>query len=208
MACDPRLIDPALPPDSSAKRAAFLDRVRELVAEGRRALVFSQFVELLTLWRKDLDAEGIVYEYLDGSTRDREERVERFQNGNASLFLISLRAGGTGLNLTAADTVIHCDPWWNPAVEDQATDRAHRIGQLRAVTVYRLVARGTVEDSIMTLKTAKRGLADAVIREDAGALRGLSEDDVRALLGNIVDAPDESVSEPEADVTPIVEAPA
>jgi superfamily II DNA or RNA helicase len=185
MACDPRLVDPSLPASASAKREAFLERVRELVAEGRRALVFSQFVELLTLWRRDLEREGIAYEYLDGRTRDRDAVVARFQNGSAPLFLISLRAGGAGLNLTAADTVIHCDPWWNPAVEDQATDRAHRIGQQRAVTVYRLVARGTLEERIMALKAAKKGLAEAVIREDAGALRGLTAEDVRALLGAV-----------------------
>src|SRR5262249_32902154 len=115
MSCDPRLVDASAPPSSSAKREAFLELVRELVAEGRRALVFSQFVELLTLWRRDLDEEGIAYEYLDGATRRRDEVVARFQEGSAPLFLISLKAGGAGLNLTAADTVIHCDPWWNPA---------------------------------------------------------------------------------------------
>ncbi len=184
MACDPRLVDPAQPAGVSAKREAFLDLVRALTQEGRRALVFSQFVELLTLWRADLDAAGIAYEYLDGRTRDREAVVSRFQSGDAPLFLISLKAGGTGLNLTAADTVIHCDPWWNPAVEDQATDRAHRIGQTRAVTVYRLITRGTVEEKIVALKARKKELAEAVIAEDAGALRGLSADDVRLLLGS------------------------
>ena len=183
MACDPRLVDASLPASASAKREAFLELVKAITGEDRRALVFSQFVELLTLWREDLDALGIAYEYLDGSTRDREAAVTRFQTGRAPLFLISLKAGGTGLNLTAADTVIHCDPWWNPAVEDQATDRAHRIGQTRAVTVYRLVAKGTVEEKIMALKGRKKELAEAVIAEDAGALRGLSADDVRTLLG-------------------------
>ncbi len=183
MACDPRLVDPSQAASTSAKRDAFLDLVRALTAEGRRALVFSQFVELLTLWRADLDDAGIAYEYLDGRTRDREAAVARFQTGGVALFLISLKAGGTGLNLTAADTVIHCDPWWNPAVEDQATDRAHRIGQTRSVTVYRLITRGTVEEKIVALKARKKELAEAVIAEDAGALRGLSADDVRVLLG-------------------------
>jgi superfamily II DNA or RNA helicase len=183
MACDPRLVDP-VSRTPSAKRAAFLEIVRELVAEGRRALVFSQFVELLRLWRADLDAEGIAYEYLDGSTTDREAVVDRFQRGHSPLFLVSLKAGGSGLNLTAADTVIHCDPWWNPAVEDQATDRAHRIGQERPVTVVRLVAKGTVEEKIGALKAAKRQLADVIIGSGAGALRGLTEDDVRSLLGD------------------------
>ncbi len=182
--CDPRLLDGAIAAKHSTKREVFLGLIEELVAEGRRALVFSQFVELLTLWRKDLDAMGVRYEYLDGSTRDRDAAVDRFQTGNAPLFLISLKAGGTGLNLTAADTVIHCDPWWNPAVEDQATDRAHRIGQTEKVTVYRLVAKGTVEEKIMLLQKRKRALADAVISEHAGALQGLSSDDVAALLGN------------------------
>ncbi len=185
MSCDPRLVDPAAEPSLSAKRETFLELVRQLKDEGRRALVFSGFRQLLELWRADLDKEGIAYEYLDGTTTDRDARVHRFQTGTATLFLISLKAGGTGLNLTGADTVIHLDPWWNPAVEEQATDRAHRMGQTRSVTVYRLVAEGTVEEKIQSLKARKRDLADAVVREDQGALRGLSEDDVRMLLGEI-----------------------
>ena len=199
MACDPRLVDGKLGSGGgaaggmpSAKRGAFLDLVRELVAEGRRALVFSQFVQLLTLWRVDLDAENIAYEYLDGATTRREEVVDRFQNGKAPLFLISLKAGGAGLNLTAADTVIHCDPWWNPAVEDQATDRAHRIGQDKPVTVVRLIARGTIEEKILSLKGKKRELTRVVIGSDARALEGLTEDDVRALLGDAVEDDDTS----------------
>jgi superfamily II DNA or RNA helicase len=187
MACDPRLVDPKSPPSASAKREAFLELVRVLVAEGRRALVFSQFVQLLTLWRKDLDAEGFAYEYLDGSTINRDAIVARFQEGSAPLFLISLKAGGSGLNLTAADTVIHCDPWWNPAVEDQATDRTHRIGQDKPVTVVRLVARGTIEEKILALKAKKRELTHAVIGDDAGALSGLTQDDIRRLLGDAED---------------------
>ncbi len=184
MACDPRLVDPAVPAAESAKRASFLDLVRELVSEQRRALVFSQFVKLLMLWREDLDREKIAYEYLDGSSANRAAIVERFQHGAMPLFLISLKAGGAGLNLTAADTVIHCDPWWNPAVEDQATDRAHRIGQERAVTVVRLVAEGTIEDKIGLLKAKKRELAASVIG-GSGALRGLDEADIGALLGDV-----------------------
>ena len=184
MACDPRLVDPRLPASRSAKREAFMELVRELVAEGRRALVFSQFVSLLTLWRKDLDAEQIAYEYLDGGTTKRDEVVTRFQEGSAPLFLISLKAGGAGLNLTAADTVIHCDPWWNPAVEDQATDRAYRIGQDKPVTVVRLVARGTIEEKILSLKAKKRELTSVVIGDDARALEGITQDDIRALLGD------------------------
>lgn len=185
MACDPRLVDAGADGALSAKRETFLELVRQLRDEGRRALVFSGFRQLLELWRADLDREGIAYEYLDGTTSDRDARVHRFQTATATLFLISLKAGGTGLNLTAADTVIHLDPWWNPAVEEQATDRAHRMGQTRHVTVYRLVAEGTVEEKIQSLKARKRDLADAVVREDQGALRGLSEDDVRMLLGEI-----------------------
>ncbi|MDF2697200.1 MAG: Helicase, family, partial [Labilithrix sp.] len=198
MACDPRLVDPDARPEDSAKRAAFLDLVRELVSEGRRALVFSQFVELLTLWREDLDRARVAYEYLDGSTTNRDAVVDRFQKGTAPLFLISLKAGGAGLNLTAADTVIHCDPWWNPAAEDQATDRAHRIGQKQAVTVVRLVARGTIEDKIGLLKQQKQELAAAVIGADASALGGLAEEDIEALLGDVEGEVDEP--EPESDV--------
>jgi hypothetical protein len=203
MACDPRLVDDGLARPGadfpSAKRGAFLDLVRELVEEGRRALVFSQFVQLLTLWRKDLDQESIAYEYLDGSTTRRDEVVDRFQKGTAPLFLISLKAGGAGLNLTAADTVIHCDPWWNPAVEDQATDRAHRIGQGKTVTVVRLVARGTIEEKILSLKAKKRELTRAVIGDDAKALEGLTEDDVRSLLGDATGDADEEEGDAEAD---------
>jgi superfamily II DNA or RNA helicase len=194
MACDPRLVEPTVPATESAKRAMFLELVRELVAEGRRALVFSQFVELFTLWRADLDREKIAYEYLDGSSVGRAAIVDRFQNGDAPLFLVSLKAGGAGLNLTAADTVIHCDPWWNPAVEDQATDRAHRMGQAKPVTVVRLVASGTIEEKISALKGKKRALAAAVMAEvedtsaAVGALRGLSDDDVDALLGGLSSA--------------------
>src|SRR6185295_12922830 len=126
----------------------------------------SQFVELFTLWREDLDRLGVAYEYLDGGTTDRDAVVDRFQTGNAPLFLISLKAGGAGLNLTAADTVILCDPWWNPAAEAQAMDRAHRPGQSRAVTVVRLVAEGTIEDKLGMLKQTKRDLAEAVLDAD------------------------------------------
>ena len=205
MACDPRLVDASVPAAESTKRAAFLELVRELMAEGRRALVFSQFVELFTLWREDLDREQIAYEYLDGSSTDREAIVERFQNGDAPLFLVSLKAGGAGLNLTAADTVIHCDPWWNPAVEDQATDRAHRMGQARAVTVVRLIARGSIEEKIGLLKEKKRELAFAVFGEhaaQASVLQGLTDDDVRLLLDGIgVDPPRSSVT-PSPDGEP------
>jgi superfamily II DNA or RNA helicase len=198
LACDPRLVNEKLRSKDSGKRDAFLELARELRDEGRRALVFSQFVSLLELWKRDLDREGIAYEYLDGSTVDRDARVTRFQEGTAPLFLISLKAGGTGLNLTAADTVIHLDPWWNPAVEEQATDRAHRMGQSRKVTVYRLVSEGSVEEKITALKARKRALADAVVRETEGGLRGLTEDDIALLLSE-AGAGDDDESDDERD---------
>ncbi len=203
MACDPRLVDPSAGAGDSAKREAFLDLVRELVSEERRALVFSQFVELLALWRQDLDREGIRYEYLDGSSTDRDAIVDRFRAGDAPLFLISLKAGGAGLNLVEADTVIHCDPWWNPAAMDQATDRAHRIGQTRPVTVVFLVAEGTIEDKIRLLEDKKRALAAAVIGADAAALRGIEEGDLDVLLGAAeAGAPEEEVDQDEEAVVP------
>ncbi len=210
MACDPRLVDPSASPQDSAKRAAFLELVRELVAEERRALVFSQFVELLTLWRADLDEAKVPYEYLDGATSNRDEVVERFQKGSAPLFLVSLKAGGSGLNLTAADTVIHVDPWWNPAAEDQATDRAHRIGQTRPVTVIRLVAEGTIEDKLLLLKEHKRELAGAIL--DEGDMAGarltslLTDEDVALLLGDATVAEEED-DEEEVDAERVASDP-
>ncbi|MDB4941666.1 MAG: hypothetical protein JWP97_1200 [Labilithrix sp.] len=200
MACDPRLVDPSASPHDSAKRAAFLELARQLVAEGRRALVFSQFVQLFTLWRADLDHEKIPYEYLDGASVGRDAIVARFQNGTAPLFLVSRQAGGAGLNLTAADTVVHVDPWWNPAVEDQATDRAHRFGQERPVTVLRLVAQGTIEDKIGLLKDKKRELAASIIDESGAGegLSGLTDDDVTLLLGGgLTDGPAAAPETPE-----------
>ena len=187
MACDPRLVDPTLT-EGGSKRAAFLQHLRALVDAGRRVLVFSQFVELLTLWRKDIEREEIPYVYLDGATTDRAAAVRAFQEGDAPVFLISLKAGGTGLNLTAADTVILCDPWWNPAVEEQAGDRAHRIGQSRAVTVYRLVAKGTIEERVMALKARKRALAEGTLGEWDVPATALDEETLRALFAD-ADAP-------------------
>ena len=181
--CNPRLVvdhDDAPP---SAKLAAFEQIVEGLRASRHRALVFSQFVRHLALLREWLDRRGIPYLYLDGSTpvARRDELVRAFQSGEGELFLISLRAGGLGLNLTGADHVVHMDPWWNPAVEDQASDRAHRIGQTRPVTVYRLVAKGTVEERIVALHHHKRDLADRLLA-DADTAARLSAADLLAVL--------------------------
>ena len=163
-ACAPQLIDKAITIGSS-KTAAFLTLADDLIGNGHRALVFSQFTSHLALIRKALDAKGIAYSYLDGamSPAERIKTVDAFSSGDEPLFLISLKAGGTGLNLTAADYVIHLDPWWNPAVEDQASDRAYRIGQERPVTIYRLIAQGTVEEKILKLHSTKKSLADALL---------------------------------------------
>jgi SNF2 family DNA or RNA helicase len=168
---------------TSAKFDLLLPRLVELMDEGRKALVFSQFTSLLALLRTRLEADGIAYEYLDGETRDREARVARFQNDTSCpLFLISLKAGGVGLNLTAAEYVFLLDPWWNPAVEMQAIDRAHRIGQVKPVFAYRLVARETVEERILELQSHKRALADAILDAGTGGLRGLQREDLEQLL--------------------------
>jgi superfamily II DNA or RNA helicase len=190
LACHPRLLDDRSKIPSS-KLAALVEAVRELREEGHRALVFSQFTTHLALVREALDEAKITYEYLDGSTpsEERTRRIDAFQGGRSDLFLISLKAGGTGLNLTAADYVIHLDPWWNPAVEDQATDRAHRIGQTRAVTVIRLIARGTIEEAVLALHGDKRALAASVFDEDGGTAR-LSTEELAALIrAGVTDAP-------------------
>ena len=181
--CDPRLLKMA-----SAKKAgsAKLDRLMELLevllGEGRRVLVFSQFTSMLALIEARLKQAGMPYVLLTGDTVDRSTPVRRFQAGKVPVFLISLKAGGVGLNLTAADTVIHYDPWWNPAVEDQATDRAHRIGQDRHVFVHRLVALGTIEEKMQTLKDRKRALVAAVLDAGHGSALQLTEADVEELF--------------------------
>lgn len=162
--CNPKLVDSNLN-IPSAKLSTFLEIVDELTANNHRTLVFSQFVTHLAIVREELDKRKISYQYLDGSTSiaKREQSVNAFQNGEGQLFLISLKAGGLGLNLTAADYVVHLDPWWNPAVEDQASDRAHRIGQQRPVTIYRLVAENTIEEKILQLHDTKRDLAESLL---------------------------------------------
>ena len=182
-ACHPGLIDKALRGAPSAKLDALLERLREVLDEGHKALVFSQFTSLLSIVKDRLDAEKVAYEYLDGQTTDREARVKRFQEDAACpLFLVSLKAGGLGLNLTAAEYVFLLDPWWNPAVEAQAIDRTHRIGQARAVFAYRLVARDTVEEKVLELQKSKRALADAILGADKSLLADLTREDLALLL--------------------------
>ncbi|MBN1361490.1 MAG: DEAD/DEAH box helicase [Sedimentisphaerales bacterium] len=182
--CNPRLVVPDCGLTGS-KLEAFAELVDELLENQHKALVFSQFVDHLTLLREHLDARKIRYQYLDGRTpaKTRQKRIDAFQNGEGDLFLISLKAGGLGLNLTAADFVIHMDPWWNPAVEDQASDRAHRIGQTRPVTVYRLVAAETIEEKIVQLHHAKRDLADSLL-EGTDTAHTLTADELIDLLRN------------------------
>jgi len=182
-ACHPGLLDATKRNQPSAKLETLLDQLREILDEGHKALVFSQFTSLLDIVRKQLDSEGIVYEYLDGQTRDRKARVDRFQTDpKCPLFLISLKAGGVGLNLTAADYVFILDPWWNPAVEAQAVDRAHRIGQTKRVFAYRLIVKDTVEEKILELQRGKRDLADAIISGENSVLANLSAEDLAMLL--------------------------
>jgi SNF2 family DNA or RNA helicase len=182
-ACHPGLLDAKRIPEPSAKLDVLLDQLSEVLDEGHKALVFSQFTSLLSIVRDRLDRNRVVYEYLDGATRDRQARVERFQNDpDCKLFLVSLKAGGLGLNLTAAEYVFLLDPWWNPAVEAQAIDRAHRIGQTRQVFAYRLIARETVEEKVLELQKSKRDLAAAIIGEDNSLIRDLKREDLELLL--------------------------
>ncbi|WP_369724358.1 SNF2-related protein [Bradyrhizobium sp. LLZ17] len=181
--CDPALLklnDGVERP--SAKLDRLIDMVGELLSEGRKIIIFSQFTSMLDLIRQRLDTAGLRYSILTGQTRDRKTAIETFQDGAAEIFLVSLKAGGVGLNLTAADTVVIFDPWWNPAVEEQAIDRAYRIGQDKAVFVYRLVAAGTIEEKMDELKARKRALADGLFDRDGGIASVLTEGDVNALF--------------------------
>jgi SNF2 family DNA or RNA helicase len=182
-ACHPGLIDKSKVGEPSAKVDTLMGQLEQVREEGHKALVFSQFTSLLAIIRDRLDREQVAYVYLDGRTRDREARVEEFQNDpNIKLFLISLKAGGLGLNLHAAEYVYLLDPWWNPAVEAQAIDRAHRIGQTRQVFAYRLIARDTVEEKVLELQKSKRDLADAIITADNSLLHNLTREDLELLL--------------------------
>jgi SNF2 family DNA or RNA helicase len=189
--CDPRLVK--LPSarriTASSKLDDLLDMVREMIAEGRRVLLFSQFTSMLDLMKPPLAAAGISFVELRGDTRDRAAPVRRFEAGEVPLFLISLKAGGRGLNLVAADTVIHYDPWWNPAVEEQASDRAHRIGQTKSVFIYKLIAADTVEERILELQERKAALANIAFGEDGAALPAMAAEDIDFLFGP---APDQA----------------
>jgi SNF2 family DNA or RNA helicase len=169
--------------DLSGKWPALIGQIESTLESGGKLLVFSQFVQFLRLMRDHLKAEKLDHAYLDGSSQDRSAQVERFQKDpNCRIFLISLKAGGYGLNLTAADNVILADPWWNPAVESQAIDRAHRIGQQKVVNAYRLAIRGTVEERILKLQAQKRGLVEAALNDQAPMMEGLTEGDLEELI--------------------------
>ena len=195
--CDPRLLKTGAPEAEeaaevaevpSAKLLELLEMVDELRQEDRRILVFSQFTSMLALIAAELRQRDIGYTMLTGATLDRAEAVRRFQDGEVPVFLISLKAGGVGLNLTAADTVIHYDPWWNPAAESQATDRAWRIGQDKPVFVYKLIAKGTVEESIQLLQQKKADLAQAMLSPEGETQNiGLTQDDLQAIFAPLAE---------------------
>lgn len=182
--CDPRLVKltAARSVTQSAKLELLMDLLPEMLAEGRKVLLFSQFTSMLALIQLELAKKEIAHVILTGDTKDRATPVEQFQNGAVPLFLISLKAGGTGLNLTAADTVIHYDPWWNPAVENQATDRAHRIGQTKSVFVYKLMTVGTVEEKILALQKRKRELVEGLMDEKRRETLQLTNEDLQVLF--------------------------
>ena len=160
-----------------------MELLPEMLAEGRKVLLFSQFTSMLALIEQELEKRGIPWVKLTGQSQNREQIIDRFTSGDVPLFLISLKAGGVGLNLTQADTVIHYDPWWNPAAETQATDRAHRIGQTQPVMVYKLVAQGTIEERILDLQERKAALAESLYSGSAtGGQSMLTESDLDALL--------------------------
>jgi len=183
--CDPRLLKLTSAKAAKAKSAKLerlLELVPQMIEEGRRVLLFSQFTSMLALIEAELADRGLPYVLLTGDTRDRTTPVRQFQSGAVKLFLISLKAGGVRLNLTAADTVIHYDPWWNPAVENQATDRAHRIGQDKPVFVHRLITAGSIEEKMETLKRRKQALADGILGASTSAAAALTETDLEMLF--------------------------
>jgi SNF2 family DNA or RNA helicase len=189
--CDPRLVK-AMPGKKntaavSAKLLDLMQMVEDLLGEGRKILVFSQFTSMLALIEEELQSRGIRYALLTGETRDRSAQVAAFQQGAVPIFLISLKAGGVGLNLTAADTVIHYDPWWNPAAENQATDRAWRIGQDKPVFVYKLIAKGTLEEKIQQLQQKKSELAQSILSEGESQKMALTQEDLQAIFAPLED---------------------
>jgi SNF2 family DNA or RNA helicase len=182
LSLDAGLVDEKYATIPSAKLDALMELLDDVVAEGHRMLVFSQFTRYLAKARARLDAAGITYSYLDGRTRNRTKAIDGFRTGDASVFLISLKAGGFGLNLTEADYVVLLDPWWNPATEAQAVDRTHRIGQDKPVVVYRLVAKDTIEEKVMALKAEKAALFEGVMSGTRAEGTGLTADEIRELL--------------------------
>jgi SNF2 family DNA or RNA helicase len=176
------LLKSAAKPAGSAKLGAFMELVNTLLREGRKILVFSQFTSMLALIADELRARAVEFVMLTGDTADRAAPIAAFQQGQAAVFLISLKAGGVGLNLTAADTVIHYDPWWNPASENQATDRAWRIGQEQPVFVYKLIARGTIEEKIQDMQRRKGELASALLDAEGGLALAIGPDDLQAIF--------------------------
>ncbi|NCB06084.1 MAG: DEAD/DEAH box helicase, partial [Clostridia bacterium] len=182
IAIHPALLQPTYRGEAP-KFEVLLETLETLQGEQHKALIFSQFVETLNLLRRELDKRGLRYEYLTGQTRNRQAHVDTFQNDpSVPFFLISLKAGGVGLNLTAADYVFHLDPWWNPAVEMQASDRAHRIGQDKPVFVYKIIARGSVEEKILELQQKKIDLVNNLITTESSFFKSLTKDDVRTLF--------------------------
>ena len=182
IAIHPALVDKNYKGESP-KFEVLLETLETLQAENHKALIFSQFVETLKLVKHELDKRKIKYVYLDGKTQNRQSKVDEFQNNDSiPFFLISLKAGGVGLNLTAADYVIHLDPWWNPAVEMQASDRAHRIGQDKPVFIYKIIARDTVEEKILQLQEKKRALVKSLIATESSFFKSLTKDDVKMLF--------------------------
>jgi non-specific serine/threonine protein kinase len=178
----PALVEPTYR-SASAKFELLTETLETLLAEKHKALIFSQFVQTLKLVRAELEARKIRYAYLDGQTKDRQAQVDSFQtDAQIPFFLISLKAGGVGLNLTAADYVIHIDPWWNPAVEMQAADRAHRIGQDKPVFIYKFIARDSVEEKILQLQERKKGIVEQLIATEGSFFKSITKEDVKALF--------------------------
>lgn len=184
LALEPSLVDPELADVPGSKLEALFDQLDDVLGEGHRALVFSQFTSYLKVLAEKLTERGVNFVYLDGNTRNRSKVIDQFKEGEAPLFLISLKAGGFGLNLTEADYCFLLDPWWNPAVEAQAIDRTHRIGQTRQVMVYRMISQGTIEEKVVALQESKRKLISTVMDEADGFSKALTAQDIRGSLSN------------------------